>query len=49
MIEVLTWICARFYGRGARNRAMRAVIATKNTDPSVEEPGADRGLADAAV
>ena len=31
MIEVLTWMCARLYGRGgARNRAMRAVTAAKN-------------------
>ena len=31
MIEVLTSFCARLYGRrGARNRAMRAVTATKN-------------------
>ncbi|HZE33971.1 MAG TPA: IS607 family transposase [Actinoallomurus sp.] len=30
MIEVLTGMCARLYGRGgARNRAMRAVTATK--------------------
>lgn len=30
MIEVLTSSCARLYGRhGARNRAMRAVTATK--------------------
>ncbi|SON63769.1 hypothetical protein MSIMFI_05300 [Mycobacterium simulans] len=30
MIEVLTLMCARPYGRrGARNRAMRAVTATK--------------------
>ena len=30
MIEVLTSMCARLYGRrGARNRAMRAVAATK--------------------
>lgn len=30
MIEVLTWMCARLYGRrGARNRAMRAVTAAK--------------------
>jgi putative resolvase len=30
MIEVLTAMCARLYGRrGARNRAMRAVTATK--------------------
>lgn len=36
MIEVLTSMCARLYGRrGARNRAMRAVTATK------QEPGAD--------
>ena len=34
MIEVLTSMCARLYGRrGARNRAMRAVTATKH------EPG----------
>lgn len=34
MIEVLTSMCARLYGRrGARNRAMRAVTATKATDP----------------
>ncbi|WP_182359315.1 IS607 family transposase [Tomitella gaofuii] len=39
MIEVLTAMCARLYGRrGARNRAMRAVTATKHDDP----PGADR-------
>lgn len=36
MIEVLTSMCARLYGRGgARNRAMRAVTATRR------EPGAD--------
>jgi putative resolvase len=36
MIEVLTSMCARLYGRrGARNRAMRAVTATR------QEPGAD--------
>jgi len=30
MIEVLTWFCARLYGRrGARNRALRAVTAAK--------------------
>jgi putative resolvase len=30
MIEVLTSMCARLYGRrGARNRAMRAVTASK--------------------
>jgi putative resolvase len=34
MIEVLTSMCARLYGRrGARNRAMRAVTATKQTEP----------------
>ncbi len=34
MIEVLTSMCARLYGRrGARNRAMRAVTAAKQTDP----------------
>jgi putative resolvase len=33
MIEVLTSMCARLYGRrGARNRAMRAVTAAKNAD-----------------
>jgi putative resolvase len=33
MIEVLTSMCARLYGRrGARNRAMRAITATKH-DP----------------
>jgi putative resolvase len=31
MVEVLTSCCARLYGRrGARNRAMRAVTATKD-------------------
>lgn len=36
MIEVLTSMCAQLYGRhGARNRAMRAVTATKR--PNVEE------------
>jgi putative resolvase len=31
MIEVLTFMCARLYGRrGARNRAMRAVTAAKH-------------------
>jgi putative resolvase len=31
MIEVLTSMCARLYGRrGARNRAMRAVTAAKH-------------------
>jgi len=35
MIEVLTLMCARLYGRrGARNRAMRALTAAKR------EPGA---------
>jgi len=34
MIEVLTWMCAGLDGcRGARNRAMRAVTATR------QEPG----------
>lgn len=34
MIEVLTSMCARLYGRrGARNRAMRAVTATKRDEP----------------
>jgi putative resolvase len=34
MIEVLTSMCARLYGRrGARNRAMRVVTATR------QEPG----------
>lgn len=33
MIEVLTSMCARLYGRrGARNRAMRALTATKQAD-----------------
>jgi putative resolvase len=33
MIEVLTSMCARLYGRrGARNRAMRAVTAARQTD-----------------
>ena len=36
MIEVLTSMCARLYGRrGARNRAMRAMTAAKNTDVDV--------------
>lgn len=36
MIEVLTFMCARLYGRrGARNRAIRAVTATR------QEPHAD--------
>lgn len=31
MVEVLTNFCARLYGRrGARNRAMRALTATKD-------------------
>jgi putative resolvase len=39
MIEVLTSMCARLYGRrGARNRAMRAVTATKH-DPTKHDPG----------
>ena len=34
MVEVLTSFCARLYGRrGARNRAMRAVTATKDRVP----------------
>lgn len=34
MIEVLTCMCARLYGRGgAWNRAMRALTATKQPDP----------------
>ena len=37
MIEVLTGLCARLYGRrGTRNRAMRAVTATKTTGPEPE-------------
>lgn len=37
MIEVLTSMCARLYGRrGARNRAMRAVTAAKTTGPEPE-------------
>lgn len=37
MIEVLTSMCARLCGRrGARNRAMRAVTAAKNTAPAPE-------------
>ena len=36
MIEVLTSMCAGLYGqRGARNRAMRAMTAAKNTDVTV--------------
>lgn len=36
MIEVLTWMCARLYGRrGARNRAMRALTAARR--PAGEE------------
>jgi putative resolvase len=35
MIEVLTGRCARLYGRrGARNRAMRAVTATRHPEPA---------------
>ena len=38
MIEVLAGVCARLYGRrGARNRAMRAVTATK------QDPGGAAG------
>jgi putative resolvase len=37
MIEVLTSMCARLYGRrGAGNRAMRAVMATKHLEPAQE-------------
>jgi putative resolvase len=33
MIDVLTSMCARLYGRrGARNRAMRAITAAKRGD-----------------
>ena len=36
VVEVLTWMCARRYGRrGARDRAMRAVTATRR-DPAGE-------------
>jgi putative resolvase len=36
MIEVLTSMCARLYGRrGARNRAVRAVAAAKNASDDV--------------
>ena len=36
MIEVLTGMCARLYGRrGARNRALRAVTAAKNASGGV--------------
>jgi putative resolvase len=39
MVEVLTSMCVRLYGRrGARNRAMRAVTATKH-DPVDEVSG----------
>jgi putative resolvase len=35
MIEVLTSMCARLYGRrGARNRALRAVTAAKQAEPA---------------
>jgi putative resolvase len=35
MVEVLTSMCARLYGRrGARNRAIRAVTATKEPEPA---------------
>ena len=37
MIEVLTWMRARLYGRrGARYRAMRAVTATTHCEPAAE-------------
>ncbi len=39
MIEVLTSMCARLYGRrGARNRAMRAVTATRHYEAPEEVP-----------
>jgi putative resolvase len=39
MIEVLTSMCARLYGRrGARNRGLRAVTAAKHPEP-VEAAG----------
>lgn len=35
LVEVLTFMCARLYGRGGgRNRAMRAVTATKHAEGS---------------
>ena len=45
MVEVLTWMCARLYGRrgplcGARNRALRAVTAT-NTDRAADAADGD--------
>ena len=37
MIEVLTRMCARLHGRrGARNRALRAVTATKQAEPAAK-------------
>jgi putative resolvase len=40
MIEVLTSMCARLYGRrGARNRAMRAVTAAKQVDAGADVGG----------
>jgi putative resolvase len=39
MIEVLTGMCARLYGRrGSRNRALRAVTATKQDGPGTGAP-----------
>jgi putative resolvase len=39
MIEVLTCMCAGLYGRrGARNRAMRAVTATKQNPATKQDP-----------
>jgi putative resolvase len=36
MIEVLTWMCARLYGRrGARSRALRAVTAAQRAGVDV--------------
>jgi putative resolvase len=38
MVEVLTSMCARLYGRrGARNRAMRAITATKHDSGEAAE------------
>lgn len=44
MIDVLTSMCARLYGRrGARNRAMRAVTATKQADEAHPAAGVVAG------
>ncbi len=43
LIDVLTWFCARLYGRrSARNRALRAVTATKATPRRRRRRGATR-------